>query len=62
MRTTTWLSDQNELCDSFFTLDSALANDGELITRSGISCLVKAKVNQGVYYIKIYTKAGKYLR
>ncbi len=60
--TTTWNRVQNEPFERFCTLESALSNGAEVVNHSGLSYLVKAKVNQGDYYIKIYTKAGKHLR
>lgn len=62
MNSTTWHREIDESSTTFSTLDSTLAIDGEAITRSDFSYLLRAQLDEGVFYIKVYSKAGKFLR
>lgn len=51
-----------EIGSLFGSLESVLSLDGELVTSSPISNLVRVKVAGQVYYVKKYWSAGKHLR
>ena len=65
MTTAVWnscVSVGGEIGSPFGSLESVLSIDGEAVTSSPISNLVRVKVAGQVYYVKKYWCAGKHLR
>ncbi|MDP6263933.1 MAG: lipopolysaccharide kinase InaA family protein [Pseudomonadales bacterium] len=51
-----------EIRSAFGSLDDVFSMQGEVVTRSPISALVKVDVAGKCYYVKKYQRAGKHLR
>jgi len=65
MTTSEWFTDRNldrETGPLFGSLEKVLSMQGEVLTRSPISHLVKVEVAGKFYYVKKYQRAGKHLR
>lgn len=52
----------HEVLTAFSSLDKAFACDGEFITASPISEVVRTSLGNRTYYVKKYWRRGKYLR
>lgn len=61
MKTSSWVFDK---CfpREFHSLNDTLAIKGELVSKSRISYLLKTTIEESVFYVKVYTGAGKHLR